>query len=311
MYAQGNKSKKNNNKTIVNSVEKNGNKSIGANFVDNRPENFTQKNLINKNVQTPVQKQKNKKKTASNPPMQLLYLKNKEKEQKKPEWTDTKNPPDDYLQQGTYDDGTHGKDSLYVKPGNQDLFYGLSFEDNKNYKIFLETLCDLAKGEKNLHNPKTLRKAYKDYQKYDTTYKLDVESHKILYGGSSGWDKYTAYTDNSQEVDTFLKLNKSITLAQDTTSKACQYAMLKSILLNGSVMFLLDGMENISGIMSGKEYINKITTKELRFIYFLLDKTLKVPVNSNDDKSKEITPKEGVNVFFYLDQKLVKINDYL
>ena len=75
--------------------------------------------------------------------------------------------------------------------------------------------------------------------------------------------------------------------------------MIEALKEGGSVRFLLDGLDNIQGILKGTAYQDKVTSHELKFAMALLDKTVKV------SDTEEVTPTDGSNVFFYLNQQLV------
>jgi hypothetical protein len=133
---------------------------------------------------------------------------------------------------------------------------------------------------------------------------LDVETMKILYSGSSGWNRYTDYLEGSEGAETAQQLkglNPELPWAPSgqPASFACQVAMIEALRQDGSVRFLLDGLENIQGILEGTAYQEKVTSHELRFAMALLGKTVKV------SETKEVTPTDGSNVFFYLHRNLV------
>jgi hypothetical protein len=237
--------------------------------------------------------------------MQLIYLWDRKAKEEAPHWSEETEPPEGFLISGRYDDKEHGEDKLYARLGGADLFYGIAYEEGDQLNNFLEALRAYA-DENSLpfQTNEQQQEAIRAYVRSGNQPLLDVETMKILYSGSSGWNRYTDYLEGSEGAETAQQLkglNPELPWAPSgqPASFACQVAMIEALRQDGSVRFLLDGLENIQGILEGTAYQEKVTSHELRFAMALLGKTVKV------SETDEVTPTDGSNVFFYLNRNLV------
>jgi hypothetical protein len=236
--------------------------------------------------------------------MQLIYLWDRKAEDEAPRWSEETEPPEGYLASGRYDDEEHGEDKLYARLGGADLFYGIAYEEGTQFEDFIGAVQAYA-SENSLpvETDEQQQAAIRAYTLSGNEPLLDVGTMKALYGGSSGWERYARYLGGSGAVTAqqFKELNSELPWAPsgDPAPFACQVAMIEALGQGGSVRFLLDGLENIQGILEGTAYQQKVTSHELKFAMALLGKTVKV------SESKEVTPTDGVNVFFYLNRELV------
>jgi hypothetical protein len=234
--------------------------------------------------------------------LQCLYLWDKTSEGA-PHWTDEKQPPKGYLRSGRHNDNVHGPDDLYAKLGDKDLFYGISYEDDPELQEFLSALQKIAeKGALDVETPAGLAKAVEIYEATFGKAPLDVTLYKAFFGGSSGWEQYTAYLQGqgAKWGEAVVKLNPDLPWAKDPAGLGCQLAMIGALSRGGSVRFLLDGMKDIKGILAGTAYTGKVTSNELRFTVALLDESIRV------SEKTTVQPIDGVNVFFYLNRQLIQ-----
>lgn len=234
--------------------------------------------------------------------LQLLYLWDRSREAK-PRWSEDSTPPSGYLPSGRHNDQIHGEDDLYARMGDADLFYGIAYEKDPLMKQFLKALTKISKENFiNIETPEGLTAALVKYEQTIGIPVLDVVVYQAVYAGSSGWDKYTNYIGNGSNsgwAKYIQQANPNLKWANDPASFGCQIAMISAIMRNGSVRFLLDGMQNIQGILEGTAFKGKVTSEELKFIVSILGETIKV------DKDKSVKPTDGVNVFFYLNRELI------
>ena len=237
---------------------------------------------------------------------QLIYLWDRKNKKAKPEWSDD-SPPEGYLPSGRYDDSEHGEDDVYARLGGGDLFYGISYEEGEKEKElnrFFKALKKIGKEDSiNIESSEGFAKAIRIYESEGGEPVLDVVSMNALFGGSSGWERYSPYLSSGSKAlvsEQLQKLNSTLPWAKSSAGLACQVVMIEAIKEGGSVRFLLDGMEDIKGILEGSgKWSKNITADELRFSVDLLGETIDV----GDDL--QVVPQDGVNVFFYLNRKLV------
>jgi hypothetical protein len=234
--------------------------------------------------------------------LQLMYLWDRNEEDE-PHWSDKEKPPAGYLASGRYDDGDHGEDDLYARMGSADLFYGISYEEDSDFEEFLGKLGEIA-GEEGLdiETPEGFTAVLKKYEEDVSPPMLEVGAYKALYGGSSGWDRYTDYLEGNTYrgwAEAVRKFNPGLAWSDQAAGFACQIAMITAIVNKGSVRFLLDGMKDVKGVIEGTAYTGNVTSKELQFTVGILGKTISL------GKDSEVKPVDGVNVFFYLNHQLV------
>jgi hypothetical protein len=237
--------------------------------------------------------------------MQLIYLWDRAQGEKKPQWSDKTQPPEDFLISGSYDDNEHGKDKLYARLGGTDLFYGIAYsdEDDPRMQKFIEKVQTYAEeNQLPMETPEEQNEAFRTYLLKAENPVLDVEGMKLLFGGSSGWDQYQPFLPEKSQrgkAEAIRDLNKNLPWAKDNAGFACQIAMVDALTKGGSVRFVLDGLQNIRGILEGTAFKEKVTTYELQMVMALLDKTIALP------KEETVRPVDGENVFFYLNRQLV------
>lgn len=234
--------------------------------------------------------------------VQLIYLWDRSSETN-PHWSDDA-APNNYLPSGKHDDEIHGEDDLYERMGGNDLFYGINYEDSEEFLPFLEALQKISKNNGyDLESSDGLVQSLAKYEEDGSNPVLDVEVYKAIFGGSSGWDKYTLFLSTGKQAgwsSTLKELNPGLKWAENDLGLACQVAIIKAISVKGSVRFLLDGMSNVRGILAGTAYQENVTSEELIYTNDIIGKTITLP-----DKST-IQPQDGVNVFFYLNRQQVQ-----
>ena len=224
-----------------------------------------------------------------------------------PVWTADAEPPAGYLASGKYNDGEHGESNFYATMNDLDLFYGISYEEGGGIvETFNKTLMGIATAnELDIETPAGIVAAIKIYTSTVGQPPLDVEAYKNIFGGSSGWDRYTGLLKggtHSAEGEKFEELNPGLNWTTSVTGLACQKAMIKALAHGGTIRFVLDGMSHIHGILGGTAYQGKITSHELNFLIGLIGKTIVLPHGT-------ITPREGRQIFFYLNSVLIPLED--
>ena len=243
---------------------------------------------------------------------QLIYLwdRSAEDADDAPHWVEEADPPQGYLISGRYNDGEHGDDAVYSRLGETDLFYGLNYDGEDHEEVmqgFLDAIMQTAQAnEINVEEGNGFADAIRLYEAAGNVPLIYVDMMKALYSGSSGWDRYSAYLPEQEQGElgpALQVLNPDLPWAnpvQDRAGYACQVAMIEAIRQGGSVRFLVDGMEDIRGIVARtSEWSGNVTSHELRFALGLLDQQITIGENET------LTPQDGVNVFFYLNRQLV------
>jgi hypothetical protein len=241
---------------------------------------------------------------------QLVYLWDRADEDD-PIWSED-DPPPNYLLSGRYNDGDHGRDDLYARLRDSDLFYGVSYEEQPDeLEAFLAAIQKIGEEKViDVAQPDGFAQAIQIYESEGGTPLLDVTAMTAMFGGSSGWERYPSYIPEGNKkgsmaaTSTELKrLNPDLPWATNSLAgQACQVTMIEAIKRGGSVRFLLDGMTDIKGVLEQtSERSNKITAHELRFACELLNQRVETSNNEQD----AIVPAEGVNVFFYLNRRLI------
>ena len=238
--------------------------------------------------------------------IQLVYLRDRTQGVNAPPvWTEEGSPPSGYIESGKHNDGIHGEDKLYEKLGGNDLFYGINYEESEEFENFINSLSSFAeKRNINTEERDGLANALALYEaEYPNHVMLDVELYKAIFGGSSGWNVYSNFLEGQgafwgKQVQ---QLNPGLNWAplNSGAKLPCQMSEVSALYRGGSVRFIMDGMKDAKGILSGTKYPDKVTTAELVFAADIVGKTIIFP-----DK-KQIDVREGVNVFFYLRRHLV------
>jgi len=236
---------------------------------------------------------------------QLIYLFDRSpgSDDKKPRWSEEKKPPFSYIRSGIHNDGEHGPDALYERLAGHDLFYGIAYEDSKEFQEFQVKLQAIAKENSLEYKEENIRRIVGLYEEKGgiTTHEARYCQH--IFGGSSGWDQHQKYlaTGESKKslADRYQELNPDLLWGKDPSSRGCQAAMIGAIENGGSVRFMLNGMNDVGGIILGTAHTSKITSNELKFAHQILGRAVKVTAD------KVIHPVEMQNVFFYVNRVLV------